>query len=60
MQMKEALKLQEEWKRKGCPPCKHKHLEKEYDLGADTGDYVCTTCGETRWGRDWNKEGDKA
>jgi len=27
-------------------PCSHDHFEKEYILGSDTGDYVCTGCGK--------------
>jgi hypothetical protein len=42
MQASEAAKLPEEWGEKSC---NHDHIEKEYYLGADTGDYVCMTCG---------------
>ena len=42
MQVSEVAKLREEW---GEKPCNHDHIEKEYYLGAHTGDYVCTTCG---------------
>ena len=31
----------------GNKPCEHPKLEKEYYLGSDTGDYVCTTCIES-------------
>jgi hypothetical protein len=37
-------------------PCNHPHLEKEYILGASTGDYICTQCGESGWGSNWNKK----
>lgn len=47
LQMKEAQELRKEWERKGKPPCKHEKLEKEYYLGTQTGDKICTTCGET-------------
>lgn len=47
MQMNEAQELREEWKKKGNPPCKHETLEKEYCLGAQTGDEICTKCGKT-------------
>lgn len=47
MQMDEAQRLREEWKKKGSPSCKHTNREKEYSLGADTGDEVCTKCGKT-------------
>ncbi|WP_319229677.1 hypothetical protein [Draconibacterium orientale] len=26
-------------------PCSHPHFEKEYILGFDTGDIICTRCG---------------
>ena len=43
MQARKARELSEKY---GNKPCKHPKLEKEYYLGADTGDYVCTTCGK--------------
>jgi hypothetical protein len=52
MQYEEARELERKW---GDKPCDHPHLEKEYYLGASTGDYVCTRCGTSGWGRDWNK-----
>lgn len=48
MQAKDATRLRSTW---GDKPCTHPHAEKEYDLGGDTGDYACTTCGDTWWGR---------
>jgi hypothetical protein len=45
MQMYDAIVLQEAWKKKGSPPCKHPIVDPEYSLGAYTGDMVCTTCG---------------
>jgi len=42
MQTREAAERREEW---GEKPCNHDHVEREYYLGAHTGDYVCTTCG---------------
>ena len=42
MQADEVAELRENW---GEKPCNHDHVEKEYYLGAQTGDYVCTTCG---------------
>jgi hypothetical protein len=42
MKADEAAELRENW---GDKPCNHDHVEKEYYLGAQTGDYVCTTCG---------------
>lgn len=53
MQAKTARRLREAW---GDKPCNHPNLEKEYELGSDTGDYVCTSCGKSGWGRDWNRE----
>lgn len=52
MQMKKAAELRKAWAEKGNPPCAHPRLDKEYDLGSDTGDVVCTTCGETWWHSD--------
>ena len=49
MQMKKAAQLRAAWTQKGDPPCEHPRLDKEYHLSADTGDVVCTTCGETWW-----------
>lgn len=45
MDMIAAMELRKEW---GNKPCNHPSLEKEYHLGAGTGDYVCTQCGQTR------------
>jgi hypothetical protein len=56
MQMDKAAQLNREW---GNKPCSHPNLEKEYHLGADTGDYVCSTCGESGWGRDWPEREEK-
>lgn len=52
MQMSEAAKLRKAW---GEKPCSHSSVEKEYSLGTATGDYVCTSCGQAGWGRDWNQ-----
>lgn len=52
MQTKEAEKLRERWRDK---PCDHPSLAKEYEMGSATGDYVCTQCGEARWGAAWNR-----
>lgn len=53
MQLEKAAELRKSW---GNKPCSHSNLEKEYYLGASTGDYVCTTCGQAGWGRDWPKK----
>jgi len=49
MQMSEAAQLRRNW---GKMPCSHPLIVKEYDNSAQTGDYVCTTCGETHWRED--------
>ncbi|MNJ83824.1 hypothetical protein D3C87_12500 [compost metagenome] len=43
MQEKTARELRESWSDKDCV---HPGYDKEYDLGADTGDFVCIQCGE--------------
>lgn len=53
MKMKDAMSLRELW---GNKPCDHPTLEKEYEKGMATGDYVCTQCGEAGWGNNWNKK----
>jgi hypothetical protein len=45
MQMNDAGFLRQSWKKKGDPPCDHPSTEREYHLGAHTGDTVCTVCG---------------
>ncbi|WP_430476804.1 hypothetical protein [Bacillus cereus] len=45
MQYKEGAELRAKWKEEGDKPCSHPYTEKEYNLGAQTGDRVCTTCG---------------
>lgn len=45
MQMNDVHSLRQAWKKKGDLPCNHPSTDKEYDLGADTGDTVCTVCG---------------
>jgi hypothetical protein len=42
MQHEKAQRLRKQW---GNEPCDHPSTEKEYYLGSDTGDKVCTTCG---------------
>lgn len=44
MQTSEANQLRKLW---GNAPCDHPHLVKEYNLGSDTGDLVCTQCGRS-------------
>ena len=45
MQLAKVALLRKAWKAKGNPHCDHPSVDKEYDLGADTGDEVCTICG---------------
>lgn len=42
MQSKKASELRATW---GDRACEHPAFAKEYDLGARTGDYICTQCG---------------
>ena len=42
MQMDEAWGRQQQW---GNKSCEHPSWEKEYHLGSDTGDKVCSVCG---------------
>lgn len=44
MQMDRAAELRQSW---GDRPCSHPDLDKEYHLGMQTGDYVCTQCGRS-------------
>ena len=60
MQMDKIEELRKEW---GTKPCDHPNVEKEYYLGAQTGDYACTQCGRTKsskqeFNNDNNKKGD--
>jgi hypothetical protein len=55
MQMDDAAALKRAWEAKGSPPCEHPQLDKEYHLGAQTGDVVCMTCGESWWDADPNR-----
>ncbi|MCW2922398.1 MAG: hypothetical protein JWL76_2272 [Thermoleophilia bacterium] len=47
MQADDGNKIRARWKESGGGTCAHGDYEKEYYLGADTGDYVCKSCGET-------------
>ena len=49
MQLEEARKLRE---RMRGVPCDHAGIEKEYERGGHTGDYVCSTCGKTFFSRE--------
>lgn len=46
MQITETMRLRAAW---GDQPCDHPELEAEFYLGLETGDQVCTTCGEAFW-----------
>jgi hypothetical protein len=46
MQADKGKQLRDAWVAKGSPPCEHPQLTREYILGANTGDKICTTCGE--------------
>jgi hypothetical protein len=54
VQMKKVAEIRARWEREGRPRCMHESVDKEYDLGGDTGDYACTTCGIT-WSRNREK-----
>jgi hypothetical protein len=43
MQFEKANRLNKE---KDEALCKHEKIEKEYYLGTQTGDYVCSSCGK--------------
>ena len=42
MQTTKAAKLRDRW---GDKPCDHPGWDREYYLGASTGDDICTSCG---------------
>jgi hypothetical protein len=50
MQFDKALELRRRW---GDKSCDHPEFEKEYYLGAQTGDYVCTVCGKVFPESEW-------
>lgn len=50
VQMSETSAAMRAWEEEGRPLCKHPHMEREYAVGAHTGDDVCTTCGAYRYG----------
>ena len=60
--MDEAVRKRTMWEAMGNPPCDHPVTDKEYYLGSDTGDLVCTTCGHCWPGNEapaeiWRKAG---
>lgn len=57
MEIIEAKHLRDLWQGK---PCDHPKWTAETINGKDTGDEVCTQCGQTRLaGRYWQNDGDK-
>lgn len=49
MQAEQAKYLRNQWDDK---PCNHPKLVKEYIRGAQTGDFICTTCGKVFFSRE--------
>jgi len=49
MQSKSAAEIRKKW---GNKKCDHPEFDKEYYLGAQTGDYICTQCGKCFTGRE--------
>ena len=49
MQLGKVPGIEAAWRAAGEPYCEHTRKDKEYDLGADTGDWVCLDCGEAWW-----------
>ena len=45
MQMRDAMRLQRQWKKRGNLPCRHPHVQHEYYYDTPTREMVCTTCG---------------
>jgi hypothetical protein len=58
MRMNEASELRRKYKDQGSPLCNHSYTEKEYtDIGSNTGDRVCTSCGLAAWNmKDFEKD----
>ena len=44
MQRKKVLQIMKDWANKHCI---HPYIEKEYHSGKETGNKVCTVCGQT-------------
>jgi hypothetical protein len=57
MQSKKAAALRLAWDGK---PCTHPTLSKEYDLGAQTGNYLCGQCGQAFSARERREIVDRA
>ncbi len=56
MDAKKARALTKNW---GDKPCNHPSIDKEYDAGSSTGDYICTQCGQVIDKDEWKKEQEK-
>lgn len=52
MQAEKAAALRQSW---GDKPCDHPGFDKEYYLGAQSGDYVCVQCGKNFFEEEVNK-----
>lgn len=57
VQFAEANKIEARWIAAGSPYCEHPNIDKEYDLGMDSGDKRCLSCGDTFTRPEW-KAGD--
>lgn len=54
MQYNRAGEIKTNW---GDKPCNHPNIEKEYYLGAQTGDVMCSQCGKGFCSKEqWEKE----
>jgi hypothetical protein len=51
--MDKVAEIRRAWELAGKPACKHERGEKEYELGAQTGDIACLDCGQTWWQTKW-------
>lgn len=52
MEQEKAIKLRAQW---GDKECSHPEIQKETILGAQTMDYVCTTCGKEFTGEEYKE-----
>ncbi len=48
-QRRRFLEIAEAYEAAGGGPCDHPRIDREYDLGSDTGDVGCLRCGMTWW-----------
>lgn len=54
MQYDRAKDISDNW---GNKPCDHPNIEKEYYLGSQTGDFICSQCGKVFSNREqWELE----